>query len=256
MYKLFKEAQFVKRLSFLLACLFVSQQVSFAQSAFKIENECDSSLSCKFNSDNIIYKPFREFTYLLTTDVKPEDFGLCSMASFGYSSLLISGPLFLKIKVFPHCDFEQTMIRYEYISADTVFTMETTGVVEDKDMIWIHPPRDLICEVKYSPYFEYLYSKTKWRRAAYIVDEIRVLGSRKMIWATHKYTVEGDSLISFNSENILCKVIEIKTKHRGKEYYSKMLFSDQLGFVLIDVKFINGKSYSLKLIDVRDNYCK
>ncbi len=138
-----------------------------------------------------------------------------------------------------------------------MFNYETTGLIESKKSVWIHQPRSLIDEFQLSPYFEYKYGNKKWRNGQLIIGNANVnISSKKLVWARNKYIVTKDSLVDFKDEVVKCKVINITTRHRGKKFHSTMLFNETLGFVWIEVQFINGKRYSLELLGVEANYCK
>lgn len=226
---------------------------SLCQNSPNDSDECDTAVFCSYNRDNLIYLANKEFTFLLKTTVVPEDFRYYERP---YPLDKFQEKIILKLKILPGCFFDQTKVRYEYFINDSLFNFETTGLIEDKKSVWIHPPRSLIDEVEYSPFFEYKFGQSKWRNAIIMANANPKISIKKIIWARNKYTVINDSLFRFKDEVIKCKKIKIRTRHKGKNFYSTMLFSERIGFVWIDVQFINGKRYSLELIGVEQNYCK
>lgn len=237
------------RVFFLLSCFSTGRSVG--QDAEDVE--CDSTIYCSINSDNSIFKPNREFIYLLKTTVSPKNFRERIPQD---SSDVLEVPILLNLKVLPECFFNQTRIKYEYIVGDSVYS-EITGLVENKNRVWIHPPRSLIKEVSYSPFFDYRVKTSKWRETTVVVGNSDVnISDRKVIWAKTKYSVANDTIFRFDGVDLKCKKIQVTTKHKNARYQSVMLFNDKLGFVSIDVHFINDKSYSLELIGYDPNYCR
>lgn len=242
-----------KGLFTLVLCLGFFLNESLCQNSPNDSDECDTSVFCTYNRDNLIYLANKEFTFLIKTTVNPEDFRYYENP---YPLDKFQEQIILKLKILPGCFFDQTKVRYEYFLNEALFNFETTGLIEDKKSIWIHPPRSLINEVEFSPYFEYKSGRKKWRNAAIIANDNPKISERKIIWARNKYTVVTDTLVRFKDEVAACKVINIKTRNRRKTFYSTMLFNEKLGFVWIDIQFINGKRYSLELIGVEQNYCE
>lgn len=242
-----------KALFFMLLCLGLFPRDIFCQNSSLSQGDCDTSLSCSYNDDNLIYQTFNEFTYLLRTTVEPKDFNL---DAHPYPLEKFQEPIVLRLKILPGCYIDQTAVKYEYLIGDSIFNFETTGLVEDRKGIWIHPPRSLIAEATFSPYFEYRFEQKKWRSGFIISNENTKISDKKLLWAKNKTTVAKDTLVRFKDEEIMCKLMIISTKHRGKTYHSTMLFNEKIGFVYIDVHFINGKQLSLELINMEPNFCK
>ena len=237
----------------MLFCLAICPKSSRCQNAPVNSDGCDTAIFSSYNSDNLIYQASKEFTFLLRTTVEPKDFRDYKNPSSLDKS---QEPIVLKLKILPGCYSDQTMVRYEYLLNDSLFNYETTGLIESKKFVWIHPPRSLIDEVETSPFFEYRYRRKKWRNAAIIVNDNPKISEKKIIWARNKFTVVTDTLVRFKDDLVTCKEINIKTRNRGKTFHSTMFFNEKLGFVWIDVQFINGKRYSLELIGVEHNYCE
>lgn len=243
-----------KRIFLILFCIGIFTKDNFSQVADGSGSDSDTAITCQYNSDNIIYKTYREFTYLLRTTVDPDDF------SYPDKPCLLEqlrGEIILKLKIPPACFYDQTMIKYEYLVNDSVFNEETTGLIEDCKTVWIHPPRILMEIVEVSPFFEFKFSRKKWRSSVLLFGNTNPeISERKTIWARHKVRLEKDTIFRFNNEDLICRKINIETLHRGRRFYSIMLFNEKLGFVRINVQFINGKRYSLELVGTKQDYRK
>ncbi len=242
-----------KAMFLMLFCLTFYPKNSLCQTNHFNSDGCDTAIFCSYNSDNSIYQAYKEYTFLLQTSVDPKDY---SYYKDPYPLDKFQGPIILKLKILPGCFYDQTMVRYEYLLNDSLFNYETTGLIESKKLVWIHPPRSLIDEVQSSPFFEYRYGQKRWRNAAIIANDNPKISGKKIIWARNKFTVVKDTLVRFKDEAVTCKKISIKTRNRGKIFHSSMLFNEKFGFVWIDIQFINGKCYSLELIGVEPNYCQ
>jgi hypothetical protein len=241
-----------KKVLLTLLFLAIFSESIFCQHYPISDPECDSALFCRYNHDNLIYLPHKEFTYSFRTTVEPDNFRSNGKP---YPLHLFQEAIVLKMKILPECYFDQTMIKFEYLVHDSVFIEETTGLIEDKKSVWIHPPRILIAEISLSPFLEYKFDKRKWRTGALFSNRNLNISDKRTIWAKNKHSVVEDTIFRFRDEVINCKKIKIETKHRRKIIYSTMLFNEMYGFVLVDVQFINGKNYSLELIGIEPNYC-
>lgn len=243
----------VLRLIFILFILHGSAKDILCQKSHFSHNECDTSLNCKHNMNNLIYKANRSYTYLMKTTVPAEEFQGFDTAN---PASIFDGDLFLALKVLPGCFDDQTMIKYEYSDGDSIQSFEITGLVENRKQVWIHPPRSFIAEIEFSPYYEYRVGKRKWSsKFLYFNNRNPNISDRSTIWLKSKYHLDNDTVYTLNDESYVCRKITIRTKYRGKVWFSSMLFSESLGFVSVDVNFINGRSYSLELIAYDPDYC-
>lgn len=161
--------------------------------------------------------------------------------------------MLLRMSVLRECFYNQTAIRYEYIVNDSVILEEATGLIEDRKQVWIHPPRGLIKEASVSPFYEYKRGRSKWKSALIFKNQDLNIEGKKTIWAKNKIEIENDTIFQFKEHKLLCQKIGIKTKFNGQLFNSTMLFNDSLGFVKVEVEFLNGKMYSIELIDFKNN---
>ncbi len=243
----------VLRVIFVLFILFGFGKDILCQESQISYKECDASLNCRHNVNNTIYKPNSSYTYRLKTTVLPEEF---RDIDAGSQNSIFDVDLFLKLKVLPGCFYDQTMIKYEYSAGDSIYNFEITGLVENRKKVWIHPPRSLIAEIEFSPFHEFRVGKRNWSsRLLYFNNRNPNISDRSMIWLKSTYHIDKDTIFTLHDESFVCRKIAICTKYRGKVYFSSMLFSESIGFVYIDVQFINGKSYSLELVAYDPDYC-
>ncbi len=219
------------------------------QNASYTDIECDTSAKCKHNTDNQIFHPYKEFTYLFTTTVKPENFNVHT----GLDDL--TSPITLTLKIMPDCFFDQTMVVYEYLRHDTIFNHEITGLIDNEKHVWVHPPRSLIESIEYSPYFEYKYRRTQWRNALFVTNTKLKNSTKNFIWATHRYSVVADTTVVFNNDTLQCKIVHITSRYRKRKFHSIMLFNHQLGFIWMDMHLINDERYRMELLKIKSDFC-
>lgn len=216
--------------------------------------ECDAAVNCSCTQRNKIYTANSLFKFKLKTTVDHTRFRY-ELPDFPDSS---NNDIFLIIKILPGCFFDQTKVKYEYVMNDSVFHWEVTGLVEDKKSIWIHPPRSLVPDFEFSPYFEIKYNKLQWKSGFLVFNNNDdKIADDKRIRIKHSHIKSGkDSVFPYNNNLVLCNKINIASQFKDKTYHSEMLFNDSLGFVRIDIKLINGESYSLELVEYDPDYCR
>lgn len=222
------------------------------QGLFDKEGECDSTLHCPYDSDNAIYRPRSQFTFAMLTTVPREHWRVSRRASAATSE----GGLIVKVKVLPECMGKQTGLKYEYFLDDEFLTSETTGLLEDQESVWLHPPRSVIDEIMFSPFPEIRFDKPTWRVPSLMFgNRIQRISPRRTVLIKNQFRIVGKSQFVFKDKTIECDKIEITSRHLDREYKSEILFSQEFGFVYIEIHFINGESYSLRLIDYDPDYC-
>lgn len=216
--------------------------------------ECDTSVNCSFTYRNMVYKANSLYKFKLKTTVDHTRFRY-KLPEFADSS---NNDVFLILKILPGCFFDQTKVKYEYVMNDSVFHWEVTGLIEDKKSIWIHPPRSLISDFEFSPFFEIQHNKSGWKsKSLFFNNNDDKITDENRIWVKHSYEkLGGDSVLLHNNNSFLCKKININSQFKEQTYHSEMLFNDSLGFVQIDITLINGESYSLELIEYDSDYCR
>lgn len=221
------------------SCLMFNKSVK--ENSFRLL-ECDTTLNCSVSENNNIYVPNRLFKYKLTTSIN-------EVTSEDFKEIFNSDrdSLFLVLKILPGCFYDQTKIKYEYFLGDSLYHWELTGVVEDSDYIWMHPPRSVLKGIaEYAPFPTYKFNELEWK-------------SRRMGTVSFREefkTQKKDTIFQFKNETLKCDIVKIKTLHKGSEYMSYLIFNDSYGFVEIKYNLLNGKSFHLKLVDYDINYCR
>lgn len=234
----------MKNIFWVLLFLLISSNVkSQVDSSFTLK--CNGE--CKYSDNNKTYQPYNQFLFELETDAEFGEFNW--VKSTGRK-------LYLRLSIMPRCFFKQSEIIYEYLLDDSVFSIEKTGLIDDKREVWIHPPRSVIYEVQYSFYYNIKFKKEKWRGGKFQMTHFNPYDStRSWVIGKEKYSVANDTSILFNNKEVVCRKVAIASTYYGKSSNSYMLFNEKYGFMYIDARFVNGRFYTLKLVDYIADYC-
>ena len=125
-------------------------------------------------------------------------------------------------------------------------TVDTTGIIESEQKVWLHPPRHnqyLLTEIAPFPDF---------RKNLKVGDTYNVflfIGSGFGDWAEKK--IKSSYIIKETKQqaNDSLWTIEASSKLDGKINNCKFIYSERRGFVLLDYNFYNGDSLTMKLKD-------
>lgn len=158
-------------------------------------------------------------------------------------------------------DYNQTIIQYEYlIPIGKAPFLSSSGVIENEDNIWMHPPRDKyfsILEINPFPFIKTPYEiGNEWTWTLNIGD-----GWSDKRWKTwegqienkYKYKITGMKNIKTNLGVIECFVIESTANSRIGETKLMAFFNPEYGFVQLNYTNIDGSLTNLKLSDYYKN---
>jgi hypothetical protein len=154
--------------------------------------------------------------------------------------------------------YNQSVIEYEYLNSGKkpLPMLESTGLVENKKNIWMHPPRtDLfrILELNPFPFIQKPYKKgNKWKWKLQIGDgfsDKRWVVWRGTITNQYKYKItDTANVIHTELGDITCYVIESVAKSRIGKTYLTTYFNEIYGFVKLDYTNIDGSKIILELV--------
>lgn len=102
----------------------------------KEDTEGMTHLESKYNSDNQIYKTHRKFIFNVYRIVNYDSLN-CYSISYDDTTEINK----IALKVIPGNYTNQTKIKWEYLSNDSVVNYAITGLIEDEYQVWTHPPR-------------------------------------------------------------------------------------------------------------------
>ncbi|WP_010232471.1 hypothetical protein [Gillisia marina] len=154
-------------------------------------------------------------------------------------------------------DYNQTIIQYEYLlqNGKAPF-LSSSGVIENEDNIWMHPPRDKyfsILEINPFPYIKTPYEiGNEWNWTLEIGDgwsDKRWKAWEGQIENKYNYKITDRKSLKTNLGDIDCYVIESTANSRIGETKLKAYFSPEYGFVQLNYTNIDGSLTNLKLSD-------
>jgi hypothetical protein len=158
---------------------------------------------------------------------------------------------------------EQTLIKYDYYNRKNgkIFFGEQTGIAEDSNRIFIHPPREyafIITEFCPFPRVEYpLYIGKEWTGSIFIEESMM----RRAKWLE-----DSNSTTSFESEykvldtlrldtpfedDIFCYRIFAKNTGELGESSLEVYFNPRYGFIKMDYENIDSSRLSFEMVDVK-----
>lgn len=149
----------------------------------------------------------------------------------------------------------QSEIQFNYIhkSGDQIMS-ETTGVIENLENIWMHPPRSgmfKILELNPFPFVKFPFKKgTKWQWELGIGDGWS--DPRWKEWEgsiTNKYDYEITDKVNIKSPigNLECYVIDGVANSRIGQTYLKSYFNEEHGFVKLEYTNIDSTKTVIEL---------
>jgi hypothetical protein len=155
-------------------------------------------------------------------------------------------------------DYNQTGFDYEYVlNNGKNHLKETTGAIENKMNVWIHPPRSnffKILELNPFPYIKAPYKiGTKWNWKLEIGDhwsDKRWLEWKGGIENTYDYEIKEKKIIITKLGSLECYIVHAKAKSRIGETELISYFNPKFGFVKLEFKNIDGTKTILELENV------
>jgi hypothetical protein len=245
-----------------------------ALSGIYIEIKKDTTNLSRYTEDNEIYKAENKyyFSFIHIDKDSNEYYYNCDNNSINQceyvsknnvSDTTITGVV-MKIKpdisdfVRFHPDYDQTVIEYRFITHQgNVISKcsESTGLVENKKNIWIHPPRTglfRILELCPFPFVQYPCNKgQKWKWKMQIGNGWG--DARWITWegdVTNKYqyeVVDDDAIVNTNFGELQCKIIKSKAKSKIGTSELTAYFNDIYGFVRLEYVNINKSKIIMQL---------
>lgn len=134
----------------------------------------------------------------------------------------------------------------------------TTGIYEEKEFVWLHPPRqDEFSILEYSPFPQIRFpvsNNMTWKRSF----------TPGKNWVNKEFNIKEDDILKFNyintgiafhklkNENLECWEIEAESTNLKVQTNFSGLFNSEYGFVKMVFQNINNSTITLELCDVRN----
>jgi hypothetical protein len=217
----------------------------------------------KVDKNNEIYTHGKEFIYRV--EIKKDSSQLfiqkCNAEEFQLTANKDSSTIsevhlnIMKPRLFKRTNKQQTEVYYSY-EAQPKFTA-STGAVENKKNIWIHPPRNGIFRSLETCPFPYI--KLDQAIGASWTDSMSI-GNHwsDPLWGTwdgrllmnYDYKIVGKEMLHTSMGEIDCTVIEaIGVSNLGQSHL-QAYFSQKFGFVTLNYTLFNGLEINLNLDSV------
>lgn len=203
------------------------------------------NLDNRYNIDNTIYTEGRIFIY---SHVKTKE---GSIVNSNIKNLEIE--ILNDMRHFINYDenYNQTVMKITYLdSINNVLFVERTGIIENENNIWLHPPRsgDLeILQMSSFPYVKLLMPFNKkwyWELTASYKDYKNVL-------IEYDYVKTKKTKIDTKLGVLSGVCIISNTKSSIGKYKSEFIFNENYGFIYLDFENFDGTHDILKLEEVR-----
>lgn len=227
-----------------------------------------------FNRDNTIYKPGREFVYSYTItknretlycrvqaarDTETRTWSLVAPSAADDLAIRFVGFKILPgygglDELFP--EFSQTVIQQKYWSRDMTLLLDgSTGLVENKANVWLHPFRAKyfsVTEFSPFPFVKYPLDRDKaWDWKLEDIDtrwsDPRIIVYTGKVAAEYRYRVRGAETVRTPLGELRCVVTEATASNRLGSASLRSWFHPDYGFVRLDYKNIDGSEIRLEL---------
>lgn len=215
------------------------------------------------DKDNIIYKrgSIFEYDYYFIRDQDTlksvRNNGIDSFIEKGGDKMEVDRLLFKVVKppLFGRTNYRQSELTITYInpSNSTLATIHT-GLVENKDNVWLHPPRFSlfrILELNPFPYIQFPAEINKeWKDSMVISD--RWSDPLWKVWTgnvdiNYDYKIVARNTINYRNEHVICWVIESQARSRLGKSTLISYFNEKYGFILLKYGNIDGSETVLSL---------
>ncbi|MEZ4917961.1 MAG: hypothetical protein R2792_02555 [Saprospiraceae bacterium] len=154
----------------------------------------------------------------------------------------------------------QTLISYKHQFGKTVLEFsEITGIIENKNYIFLHPPRAWLDIVEFAPFPELpqnFKEKKEWEThggiGGFDTSPWGIEADSLRAYHTKTYTLESDSIpYRIEGKQILCSKINgtFFSPNNVAVSSSSFLFNPEYGFVKISIQGLNGYLIELNLTE-------
>ena len=155
--------------------------------------------------------------------------------------------------------YRQTVIKFDYITSNGVNVSQSTGVIENKKNLWIHPPRIglfRILELNPFPFIQRPFViGNEWGWELKIGDtwgDSRWLTWKGMITNIYKYKIVGKETLQTNMGSLDCIVVDAEANSEIGKTFLRSYYNERYGFVKCSYINIDKSTMLLELFKVED----
>ncbi len=240
--------------------LLIVSNLSFGQQYENLHIE-----KSKIDKNNSIYTLGKEFIYdikitendsiIFLKENKFDDFKL----SYDIDPLNISEIhlTIIKPRIFKRTNKNQTEIYYSYEPNPRI--VSSTGIVENAENIWIHPPRDGFFKSLETCPFPYIKVN---KPTGYIWTDSMSIGNHwsNMKWGfwdgrlllNYEYEIKGKEKIHTKIGELNCIVVNAVANSNIGQSGLKYYFSPEYGFVKLEYLLFTGLQIELNIVQIID----
>lgn len=245
------------------------------------ENFTDSdSSNWNLNKDNIAFLPKRKFTYTYILSQEGSEKDLYSIVKFNRKCMKDNSVDCIDWEISPIANFNtdslypvekivlsvfeskghtslsntQTIIKYDYFnSKGRILFGERTGVVEDSNSIFLHPPRNFgFCLTEFCPFPEFRKNQDKWTATLHIpsywFEDARLgLGRDDDTELDVEYVYKGQEEVESPLGLLLCHKVEATGTSNTMQTSLAFLYHEEYGFVKLKYQLPNSYHLTLNL---------
>ena len=150
------------------------------------------------------------------------------------------------------------MIAYKYIVNDSILkNSEMTGIMEDEDYLYVHPPRNYLDVLEYCPFPELpmpILRKMEWETHGSIYDGFNLkpwgyMDKLPNAYHTKKYQIVKDTSVNILNQKMKCYIINGQFFDENLKFLSRaqFFFNEKYGFVFSDYYTMTGHRIMLSL---------
>ena len=211
------------------------------------------NIKSKYNNDNLIFKTNAEFTYSAYR-IKDNDTLNSYVVNHLGDTVVIKK---VALTILPGKFFSQTKIKWEYLNEnDSVIIKSITGVVEDKNEIWLHPPRKGIPFIytESAPFPEIYYpldSMSNWKGGLMGLKGYESIGLEGEVLFEYAVSERQDIQTEYKLFKN-CWVINSKGESCIGVSTHKYFFNEKYGFVYSEYNFPTGEKLILSLTEFKE----
>jgi len=211
---------------------------------------CD--IKSKYNDDNIIFKTNNKYTYNAYR-IKGDDTLNCFMEYLNDTVIIKK----VVLTILPGKFFSQTKIKWEYLDENNnVISKYITGIIEDENEIWVHPPRKGIPFIytESAPFPDITYpldSMSNWKGKLIGLKGYESIGLEGKVSFEYNVSLRQDIQTDYKSFKNCCVINSSGESCIGISTHT-YFFDEEYGFVYSEYNFPTGEKLILSLNDFKE----
>ncbi len=136
--------------------------------------------------------------------------------------------------------------------------LQYTGIIINKNRIWVHPPRfDVYNVLEFCPFPEIrtpLKSGTEWKDSLLIggnYSNKRGLEFEGQIMFFHNYKIVGETVIKTKFGKLTCWEVVANGKSKIAKSATKLYYNEKYGFVKMEFYCVDESTITMNLVEIK-----